>query len=135
LFHDMGEAIILGVIGDSWRNRGIAVPSLELLAPVIEHYHAQSGGVVCRKWGMQDIIAESVRFHHQPKLAAHCEKMAMALNVTDLLLGHAGIGCERALVDPINQPLFFELNLSPGQALHLIDYANYLGENRGDWSV
>lgn len=135
LLHDMGEAIILGVIGESWHHRGLPVPALVNLKPVIEHYHAQAGGVVCRKWGLPDIISDSVRFHHQPKLAAHSDKMARVLAVTDLLLGHAGIGCERALVDPINQPLFFELDLSPGQALRLIDYSNYLGENRGDWAV
>jgi len=100
LLRDMGEAIVLGVVGTESRQRAEKPPSLAAMAPVIDRYHAAAGAQVCRLWKLPETITDSIRFHHQPERSTHPTQMAMVLAVTDVLLQHAGIsaGSSRVLM-------------------------------------
>ncbi len=134
LLHDMGEAIILGIIGDNCRENKTTPPSLKALDDAIVTYHSAAGARVCSLWGLSETIADAVRCHHSPDRSENPSQMATVVAVADICLAHAGIGCETKRVDPLQEPLFYRLNLNPEQVEELLSFADAVGENEDSLS-
>jgi putative nucleotidyltransferase with HDIG domain len=128
LLHDMGEAIILSIIGNACRLRGLAPPKLDQLRGTIAQLHATAGARVCSAWKLPPRIVDAVANHHQLDQADPSSQMAAVVAVADLLLAHAGIGVPRCAVDPMREPLFYRLNLTPQAVRALLDEAEKLGK-------
>ncbi len=129
LLHDMGEAIILGIVGEPQRKKRAAVISIERLCTVLDDYHCQAGSRVCDLWGLSPIIADAVRHHHQPERSKDPSQMALVVAVADAMVAHAGIATEPKRIQPLDEPRFYQLNLSPDQVQHLLDYADQLADD------
>ena len=131
LLHDMGEAIILGILGGELKGKpapeSVAAKALER---AIRAFHAPTGARVCSMWGLPNRVCEAVMHHHKPEASAEGMQMALVVKVADLLLEHAGIGVPQRVLDPMSEPLFYQLNLSPDQVITLLGYAESVGENR-----
>jgi HD-like signal output (HDOD) protein len=131
LLHDMGEAIILGVIGRELMGKpepGSA--EADALGRAIRLFHAPTGARVCAMWGLPARLCEAVAHHHKPENAKDAWQMALVVKVSDRLLAHVGIGKETHPVDPMAEPLFYQLNLSPDDVGMLLEYAETVSANR-----
>ncbi|MDJ0762258.1 MAG: HDOD domain-containing protein [Myxococcota bacterium] len=129
LLHDMGEAIILSVIAEAQREKRAALPELTTLRPVLDLLHATAGARVCSKWGLPELITDAVRHHHSPQKSETSSQMATVVAIGDILLAHAGIGCEKKPVVPLEEPMFYRVNLTPPDVEALIEYAEAIGED------
>ncbi|MCP4676920.1 MAG: HDOD domain-containing protein [Deltaproteobacteria bacterium] len=129
LLHDMGEAIILGIVGEAYRKEKGKVPPIERLAQPIAAYHAAAGARVCSLWGLPEMIVDAVTCHHRPEESTNSSQMATVVAVADILLKHAGIGVQQKIVDPLREPLFYKLNLTPDQVAELLEFAEFVAEN------
>ncbi len=135
LLHDMGEAIILGIVGNHVRGNTEGPPTLEEMEETISTYHTKIGAKICTMWGLPDMIADAVLHHHSPTASNNPSQMATIVAVTDILIRHAGIGTEAKKVDPLSEPLFYSLNLTFEQVTSLLEFAEELKENTGEWCV
>ncbi len=129
LLHEMGEAIILGIVGDVYQLRGEPVPQLDQLRDALDKFHAAAGAKVCSIWKLPETIIDAVMFHHRPESSSNPSQMATVVAITDVLLTHAGIGVEAAPVDPLQEPLFYRVNLTPDQVGELLSFAETLAED------
>jgi len=123
LLHDMGEAIILSIIGTTCRMRGIDPPAIDKLTATIRQLHARVGALVCSAWKLPTRIVDAVAHHHDLDNADASSQMASVVAVADLLLAHAGIGVPKRTIDPMAEPLFYRLNLTPQSVLILLEKA------------
>jgi len=130
LLHDMGEAIILGILGEQAHRDKQKPPDLKDIAAIIDDYHGQAGARVCEMWELPAPVIEAVRFHHDPADSKDPTQMARVVAVTDLLMAHAGLGPNPREIDPMEEPVFFELNLSPPQVKGLLRFAADMGTHR-----
>ncbi len=133
LLHNMGEAIILGILGAELKGPP-APESVEnkALERAIDIFHAPTGARVCAMWGLPSRLCEAVMHHHKPEVSRDGWQMALVVKVADILLEHAGIGVPKRTIDPMGEPLFYQLNLSPDQVQALLEYAENVGENRSE---
>ncbi|MCP4599651.1 MAG: HDOD domain-containing protein [Proteobacteria bacterium] len=129
LLHDMGEAIILGIVGDNYNQRKLPVPPLDQLGQAIEEYHAAAGAKICNLWGLPDLIADALTYHQRPEQSNNASQMATVVAISDILLAHAGIATEQTKIDPLREPLFFRLNMTPEQVEDLVAFVESLAEN------
>lgn len=120
LLHDVGEAIALGVVAEEARSARREPPPLATVAPAIAEYHAQAGAHACRTWQLPESIARPILHHHRPEACQGHTQMATVLSVADRLLAHAGVGGEARPIDPMAEPLFYRLNLTPPQVAALV---------------
>jgi HD-like signal output (HDOD) protein len=128
LLHDMGEAIILGILGQEATARRESSPPLETVQPMVDEYHARVGAHVCRMWQLPSFISDAVLHHHHPLESTDPSQMATVIAVANRLVSHAGIGMEADPVDPMQEPLFYRLNLTPNQVTELTDFADSLAQ-------
>jgi hypothetical protein len=61
--------------------------------------------------------------------------MALVVACSDVLLAHAGIGCSRTPIKPLDCPLFYRLNLTPIQVESLLGLAESMAADRTFWSA
>jgi HD-like signal output (HDOD) protein len=92
LLHDMGEAIVLGIVADACKSRRARLPDIEALSPIMDATHAQFGAVICSEWKLPDVTVDAAAHHHQPELSTQEGSLAAAVAVADLLLRHIGLG-------------------------------------------
>jgi putative nucleotidyltransferase with HDIG domain len=135
LLHDVGQAIIVGIVGEHIKTTGGAPPPLVLLEPTLRALHAEVGARVCSHWKLPETIVDAVRHHHQPEQSSHPAAMALVVAVADVLLGHAGLCGEAKRVEPLAEPLFYRLNLTPKQVAELLRFVEELAANRASWSI
>jgi HD-like signal output (HDOD) protein len=135
LFRDMGAALILGIVGEQHRGKTEQPPTLQDMAPVLERYHAAMGARVCRSWKLQEALTDAIMYHHDPERSSHLAQLALVVRVADLLLRHAGIGCEARRLEPLAEPIFYRLNLAPEQVSYLLEFSERLGEDRESWAA
>jgi len=126
LLHDMGEAIVLGIIGDMYKNKKETPPDLNHINEIVHTLHAQVGSRICSSWGLSDIIIDAVALHHRPADSTNVSQMATVVGVVDLLLQHVGIGVEKKPVDPMEEEIFYRLNLTSDQVASLLEMAENL---------
>lgn len=134
LLHDMGEAIILGIIGLSNqsgnRSRVATRIPLNLLRDTIRANHAQAGALVCRAWGLPGTIVDAVRLHHEPERSSDPSQMASVVALADVLLRHGGIGIEREPLALMEEPRFYQMGLTIDQVEALFAAAEALAESQ-----
>ena len=124
LLHDMGEAIILGVaVPRSKEKAPVTAIEKEALLEAVQLYHAQTGAMVSAMWGLPDMVCNAVLFHHHPERSDDPSQMATVTAVADLMLAHVGFGVSARPVSPLEEPLFYKLNLSPANVEELLSYA------------
>lgn len=129
LLHDMGEAIILGVVADLQRGGAEPMP-LETRQELVARYHGPIGAKICELWKLPTCIGDAVANHHAPEKSTHPAQMAKVVAVADRLLEHAGLGVPARPASPMSEPLFYALNLRPDQVQYLLGAAEKLEADR-----
>jgi hypothetical protein len=81
-------------------------------------------------WGLPGRVCEAVMHHHKPENSTDGWQMALVVKVADLLLEHGGIGVPERKLDPMQEPLFYQLNLASGDVASLLEYAESVAQNR-----
>jgi HD-like signal output (HDOD) protein len=135
LLHDIGEAVILGIIGEASRVRGETPPSLSRIKIAVDGYHAWIGAWVCKQWKLSDTVTDAILDHHTPERSTDPMQMAYVLALADRLLAHAGIGTEWQPITKSAAPLFQALKLSPERAASLLRLAESLNSMRAEWAL
>ena len=131
LLHDMGEAIILGVAVPRAKDSKPLTPvEKEALLAAVQLYHAQIGAMVASMWGLPEMVCDAVLHHHNPHKSENPSQMALVTAVADLLLTHVGLGVPQRTILPLQEPLFYQLNLSSRDVEGLLKYAEEVIENR-----
>ena len=131
LLHDMGEAIILGVAVPRAKDHAPLSPiEKEALVTAVDIYHARTGALVASMWGLPEMVCDAVLNHHNPEKSDNPSQMALVTAVADLLLAHIGLGVPQRMILPLQEPLFYRLNLSSDDVEGLLAYANEVMENR-----
>lgn len=130
LLHDMGKAVILGILGSLVKEAKPGSPEFLALEQTVEQYHAPAGARICEVWGLFPDLVETIRYHHRPEASTESWQPAFAVKVSDVLLSHIGIGAPQKSIDPISDPLFNQLNVAPHDVKNLIEFAEAVSENR-----
>lgn len=123
LLHDMGEAIILGVVAGICKEERCDLYPLEELNAAIEVLHAQVGARICESWGLPAALSDAVLFHHRSAEHSDDFSMSTVIGVTDVLLRHVGAGVPQKKATPMSEQIFYRLNLTPSQVEGLIAFA------------
>ncbi|MBN2529604.1 MAG: HDOD domain-containing protein [Deltaproteobacteria bacterium] len=123
LLHDMGEAIILGIVAGICKKDKAELLPLATLAPAVDALHTQVGARICESWGLPPILSNAVQHHHRAQVHDDPSSMTTVIAVTDILLRHVGAGVPKKPVDPMGEPLFYRLNLTPDQVKSLLVFA------------
>jgi HD-like signal output (HDOD) protein len=55
--------------------------------------HAELGAMYLESHNLPDTLVDVARFHHDPARAAHNAQLIAAVQIADLMVRHAGIGC------------------------------------------
>jgi HD-like signal output (HDOD) protein len=126
LLHDMGEAVILGLVAQICKNKKITPYKVEELASLIEAYHPRVGSMICENWGLPQLLCDALLFHHKAMELSEFSEMTYVIAITDLLLDHIGIGGTKKIIDPLNEPLFYKLNMTPSQVEEIIKFTEEL---------
>jgi HD-like signal output (HDOD) protein len=123
LLHDMGEAIILGIVANHCKKVKRDLYSPESLQASVHVLHAQVGARICESWGLPGVLSDAVLYHHRAEQFEDTGNMSLVVAVTDILLRHIGAGVPKETVDPMAEPLFYRLNLTPDQVQSLLLFA------------
>ena len=126
LLHDMGEAIIMGIIGDICKKEKVKPYPFEEISDVIDSLHSQVGARICREWGLPEVLNEAILYHHKSSEARDYSNMASVVAVCDVLLAHVGSGVPVKKVKPMEEPLFYRLNCTPEQVEYFIKFTEDL---------
>jgi HD-like signal output (HDOD) protein len=131
LLHDMGEAIILGVAVPRSREKSpMTIIEKEALLEAVQLYHAQTGAMVSAMWGLPEMVRDAIMLHHTPERSTDPSQMAVVTAVADLMLTHVGFGVPKRTLKPLDEPLFYKLNLTPSDVEKLLAFAEEVYENR-----
>ena len=116
LLHDIGKLLIHHVAHHP--PRGVRKPTPEELAAVMAEQHASFGGHLLQHWKLPEPLHDAVAYHHDP--ARVPESRAAAVTYAANRLAHLhGFGCEAEEFDPLEDPLFAELNVKPATLAHI----------------
>jgi putative nucleotidyltransferase with HDIG domain len=71
LLHDVGKTILTSVVPEAAAEavsvaRSRRIPVWQAEAQVIGFHHGHVGGALLRAWGLPDLVADAVEFHHEP---------------------------------------------------------------------
>lgn len=98
LVHDVGKIVIASAFPQHFNeiNRRMTEPVEDLLvveADVLGLNHAEVGAMYLRNHSLPECMIETARFHHEPESASAQPQIVAAVQIADLLVRHAGIGC------------------------------------------
>jgi hypothetical protein len=68
-------------------------------------------------------------FHHKWEEYNDPARMATVIATTDVLLGHIGAAVPCRPVRPMEEPLFYRLNMTPAQVTEVIAFAERLQQD------
>ncbi|MBN2716794.1 MAG: HDOD domain-containing protein [Deltaproteobacteria bacterium] len=129
LLHDMGEAIILGIVANHCKKNKLDPYPAESVQATVELLHAQVGSRICESWGLPRVLSDAILFHHRSTESRDEANMSTVIAVTDLLLRHVGAGVPQQKINPMAEPLFYRLNLTPTQVTALLEFAEEAVQN------
>ena len=71
LLHDVGKTVFTSVLPEVAANavsvaRSRRIPVWQAEVQVIGFHHGSVGGALLRSWGLPDMVADAVAFHHEP---------------------------------------------------------------------
>lgn len=135
LLHDVGEAIVLGIIADLAKGRSDPLPPLNLLSPVVDRYSAPVGARVCQSWNLPEPIIDAILFHHTPGQSTEPQKMAAITAATDIAMERAGMSCQPEDLMLERQIVFDMLGMTNQQVDALFTYAEMLAETPEQWMI
>ena len=97
LIHDVGKITMAASFPQHFEEiylhaheeKDLAAVELEVLGMD----HSDLGGLYLTKHKLPDVMVEAAQHHHQPERALHHPRVAAAVQIADLLVRHANIGC------------------------------------------
>jgi putative nucleotidyltransferase with HDIG domain len=104
LLHDVGKIVLTSVVPEAAAEavavaRGRGIPVWQAEAQVIGFHHGDVGGALLRAWGLPDMVADAVAFHHEPTETAN--RLATLVSLADAAAHAVGaIGSGGACVQP-----------------------------------
>jgi RNA polymerase sigma factor (sigma-70 family) len=95
LLHDIGY-IVLVESGDDqgkWMSLTVSGTSRPERADApVEDYHASVGGWLIERWNVSPVIADAIRFHHQPGLSQRNKALTAVVHLAEVLCHRLSIG-------------------------------------------
>jgi putative nucleotidyltransferase with HDIG domain len=104
LVHDVGKIVMAWSFPDHFAEiHRQALPGerdlLEIENEILGIDHAELGALYLERHRLPDIMIKSARYHHRPAEAAGCEAMIASVQIADLLMRSAGVGCSGNYVE------------------------------------
>jgi HD-like signal output (HDOD) protein len=104
LVHDVGKIVMAysfpDHFGEIHRQAELGSRDLiELENEILGMDHAELGAVYLERHRLPDLMVKSARFHHQPEKAEGCEAIVASVQIADLLMRNARIGCSGNFVE------------------------------------
>lgn len=116
LLHDIGKPVLLNVFLDQVKaGKMDEAESKPFLNDIFKEFHTQVGALAASRWALPKLVAETIRFHHEPEGAKEAAQMTRVAHVGNLLCHKNGIGCEAESIDLTQQKVMYELMFSPDQ--------------------
>jgi putative nucleotidyltransferase with HDIG domain len=104
LLHDVGKTVFTSVVPEAAAEavsvaRSRRIPVWQAEVQVIGFHHAHVGGALLRSWGLPDMVADAVAFHHQPSETTN--RLARVIALADAAAHAVGaVGSGGACMQP-----------------------------------
>jgi HD-like signal output (HDOD) protein len=72
---------------------------IELEQQILGVDHAELGALYLQRHRLPEVLVKSARYHHQPEKAGDHRMIVAAVQIADLLMRHAKIGCSGNFVE------------------------------------
>ena len=98
LVHDIGKIVMAWSFPEHFseiyrQGENSAVDLLELETEVLGINHAELGALYLERHQLPDVMIQSARFHHHPEQAERHQSIIAPVQIADLLMRNAKIGC------------------------------------------
>jgi HD-like signal output (HDOD) protein len=90
LLHDLGEAILLGIVEELVVRKQLSrPPSAGELQPLVDGLHDRVGRTLPLEWKLPESVVHTLLFHHKPKVAPEASRKVVAVvALADLMARH-----------------------------------------------
>lgn len=119
LIHDIGKVVLDSYVDEEYDQifqltRERNMPFMLVEKEILGFDHAEIGAKIAEQWRLPAELVEVIRFHHQPELARHNEKLTAIVHITDALcmMMGAGVGGDGILY-PLDEKAYSILGLDP----------------------
>ncbi len=126
LLHDLGKVLFIQAVPDLYRvviqrnrekQQAIYLDEREELGVS----HAQAGGVLARKWKMDQLLVEVMECHHEPEAANSDNPILKLVVVANNLCKQNGLSGGDPCIDPAAEVILQSLGLESGVLQPIID--------------
>ena len=95
LLHDVGKTVLTSVVPEAAAEavsvaRSRRIPVWQAEAQVIGFHHGHVGAALLRAWGLPDLLADAVAFHHEPSETNN--RLAKVVSLADAAAAAVGAG-------------------------------------------
>jgi putative nucleotidyltransferase with HDIG domain len=104
LVHDVGKIVMAWSFPEHFAeiHRQAAQGTTDLIElenQILGLDHAELGALYLERHRLPDLLIKSARYHHQPEKAEGCEVIVASVQIADLLMRNARIGCSGNFVE------------------------------------
>jgi HD-like signal output (HDOD) protein len=108
LVHDVGKIVMAWTFPDHFaeihRQATLAARDLtEIETEILGVDHAELGGLYLERHRLPEVLVKSARFHHRPELAGSHQPIVASVQIADLLMRNARIGCSGNFIEVTRQ--------------------------------
>ncbi len=115
LLHDVGKPVVLGLVLDVCKEKGVTATSAACVA-TLDEFHTRVGRLLAERWALPETVLESIALHHEAEAAGHLRKEVQITALADLLAYAAATSDEEYEATRVRMeghPLCVALNLYP----------------------
>jgi HD-like signal output (HDOD) protein len=104
LVHDVGKIVMAWTFPDHFaeihRRASLGTQDLaKLEAEILGIDHSELGAIYLERQQLPDLMIQSARFHHRPQTAEKYELIIASVQIADLLMRNARIGCSGNFIE------------------------------------
>lgn len=129
LMHDVGAVIVRQVL-ESDPPASMQAADVPELTEIL---HPNVGRLVCKKWGLPDLVTDGARYHHEYRGEGHYSQIGHIVACAERLAAHAGLG-DTPSPDPTDvrqEAMLYELGLGAEDIEALVARAEGLAGQLG----
>lgn len=120
MLHDIGilvlDRFVPDMLDEAMRNaKQFGLQLHEAEEKVLGYNHAQVGGLLATRWGLSDVMARGIEYHHNPTKDDKCYETTSLVAAANILAYDAGYGNQGQTLRPEDRAILDELNLPEDQ--------------------